>query len=237
MHPLFENHPPRSEASPSSQIEDYLDHLCALLVHKRTYEQRLAIREEVRSHLLVLVGGHEELGSTPAEAIQAAIQQFGDAKQIGHSLLSEYRTPFVLNSPLLWKLMPVAVGGVLGSIAFVTMDLLVRQTGMTTYIAVNIDCLLGFAAGLIPAIRLLKRPPSSLQAALKTGGFYLAVTTGVCLFACVAAGESLARVHFNMVLAGIASMGVMGALGGAAMPPLFRFMQRFAPQSKPEIAR
>lgn len=97
MHPLFENHPPQSEASPSSQIEDYLDHLCTLLVHKRTYEQRLAIREEVRSHMLLLAGGHEELGSTPAEAIQAAIQQFGDAKQIGRSLVSEYRKPFVLN--------------------------------------------------------------------------------------------------------------------------------------------
>ncbi|MCW3051252.1 MAG: FtsW/RodA/SpoVE family cell cycle protein [Chthonomonadales bacterium] len=132
MYPLFKNHPPQSEASPSSQIEDYLDHLCALLIHKRTYQQRLAIREEVRSHLLVLAAGHEELGSNPVEAIQAAIHQFGDAKQIGRSLLSEYRKPFVLNRQLLWMLMPVAVGGVLGSIAFVTMDLLVRQMGMTT---------------------------------------------------------------------------------------------------------
>ncbi|MCW3096885.1 MAG: hypothetical protein JWL77_2503 [Chthonomonadaceae bacterium] len=237
MYNPFESPASFSQAPPSVQIEDYLDHLCAPLINKTTYEQRLAIRDEVRSHLLVLAAGHEELGSTPADAIQAAIDQFGNAKKIGCSLSSKYRKPFVLNPILLWYLLHAAVGGIVGSIAVLTTDCLVRQMGMTTNICVNMDFQVGFAIGWIPAIRLMKRPVSPLHAGIKTSVFYITLTTGLQMFAWAASGHPLDWRPVPMILAGLFIMGLVGALGGAAMPYIFHRLQRFAPPAKSQIAR
>ena len=73
MRNLFESLLPRSEARPAPvQLEDYLDHLCTPLIDRITYEQRLAIRDEVRSHLLVLAAGHEDNTFANADARSCA---------------------------------------------------------------------------------------------------------------------------------------------------------------------
>ena len=75
---FFDSLSPRLDTRPAAtHIDDYLDHLCAPLVGKMTYDQRLAVREEVRAHLLVLAAAHEELGGSPGEALQAAMDSLG----------------------------------------------------------------------------------------------------------------------------------------------------------------
>jgi len=238
MRHLFENPPTPSEASPSVQIEDYLDHLCAPLMHKRTYEQRLAIREEVRSHLLVLATGHEELGSSPTEAIRAALNQFGDPHKIGHSLSQQYRRPFDLNRSLCWVLLHAAIGGVIGSIAWITMDSMLKQSQLVSNTAFSFDCLLGMASGWIPALHLLKRPTSLLKAGLSTGGFYLGLSTALMLLVCVlCGGKFYAGKDLHLILTVVTSVGIRGVIAGGVMSPLFRYLQRFEPRFKAQIAR
>ena len=72
---------------PHPRLEDYLDRLCVPLVEELSYGERAVIRQEVRTHLLAIVAAHEELGSPPEEAVQFALQQFGEAKEIGNSFL------------------------------------------------------------------------------------------------------------------------------------------------------
>ncbi|MCW3051249.1 MAG: hypothetical protein JWN14_419 [Chthonomonadales bacterium] len=166
MRNLFESLLPRTEPHwVPVLLDDYLDHLCAPLIDRMTYEQRLAIREEVRSHVLVLAAGHEELGSSPEEALKAAMQQFGDARKIGRSLLKEYRLPFTLHTPLFWYLLHGAIGGVVGAISFVTMDAMLQHKNLVSQTTLIPDCLCGFALGFLPGVHLWRRPASPLKAA------------------------------------------------------------------------
>ncbi|MCW3054929.1 MAG: hypothetical protein JWN14_4099 [Chthonomonadales bacterium] len=231
---LSQSLPSSPSARPAEvQIEDYLDHLCTPLVSVMPYEQRQAIRQEVRSHLLVLAAGHEELGSSPAEAIQAAIQQFGDAKEIGRSLLSEYPQPFVLNAQIPWVLLHALIGGFVGSLVFVSMDLMLRYLRLVPHTEIPFDCLVGFAFGWIPAVHLLKRPASPLLAGIKTAGFHMAGITG---FLMLASGISLKWFDYTTFIA-LSTVGISGAMGGGAMSLLFRRLRRFAPHPNSQIAR
>lgn len=49
-------------------------------------EERREWREEARQHLLELAAAHENLGLPPDKALQAALQQFGSAEQIGRQM-------------------------------------------------------------------------------------------------------------------------------------------------------
>ena len=242
MHNPFEIPRLVPQASPSAQIEDYLDHLCAPLVGKTTYEQRLTIRQEVRSHLLVLALAHEELGSTPVEAIQAAIHQFGNARKIGGTLAREYHKPFALNGQLCWVLLHAAIGGAVGSMSFITMDLTLQRMGLFAHTAVSVDCLLGMATGWIPALQFLKHPASPLRAAMKMGGFYTLTLTGIevaiglLTFPNPAFGHKFDGQALRMISTGIFLLGASAAGGGGAMSLIFRRLQRFAPQTQPERA-
>lgn len=51
---------------------------------------RAELHAELRQHLAALVAAHEELGSTPEEALDLALRQFGDPAKIGHRLWWEW---------------------------------------------------------------------------------------------------------------------------------------------------
>ena len=231
LSPLLDTHP---TARP---IDDYLDHLCAPLVGKMTYDRRVAVREEVRTHLLVLAAAHEELGGSSAEALQAAMEQFGDARKLGRSLAREYAVPFTPSGPLLWYLLHAAIGGFVGSVAFITMDLMLQHKHLVHYTEVPVDFLVGFAMGWIPAVQLLKRPASPLLAAVRMGVCYTALMTGLILVIGSLSGIKGPK-HVEFLLTAIVSMGVQGAIGGAVMSLLFRRLERFGPRTgKSQIAR
>ncbi|MCW3051250.1 MAG: hypothetical protein JWN14_420 [Chthonomonadales bacterium] len=236
MHQLFESQGTTSEMSHSPLIEDYLDRLCAPLVDTMTYEQRLATREEIRAHLLVLAAGHEELGSSPDEAIQAALQQFGEAKQIGRSLLNEYRSPFAFMVPLLWYQLHAAVGVMIGTAVLIAADCMLQWIRMPHF-PIAINCVMGLVSGWIPGVWLLRRPTSCLRASLRTGGYYLMASTGLMLFFGIVSGFHLAR-DLGFYLTYIFATSGAGVVGGAIMSSVFRRLERFSPLSaKPVIAR
>ena len=54
-------------------------------------EERAVLNLEVRQHLEALVAANEELGSSPQEAWEHALQQFGDPTRIGRKMYQEWR--------------------------------------------------------------------------------------------------------------------------------------------------
>jgi hypothetical protein len=68
-----------------SRLEQYLDELERPLAGL-SEGVRSEWREEARQHVLGLAAAHEELGSSPDEALEAALRQFGNARRIGEQV-------------------------------------------------------------------------------------------------------------------------------------------------------
>ena len=67
---------PRKDEMSEAHVEDYLDHFCVPLVGKVSYEERVKMREELRSQIESVIAAHVELGSTREQAIALTLQQF-----------------------------------------------------------------------------------------------------------------------------------------------------------------
>jgi hypothetical protein len=75
--------PPKGEAvSADTQIERYLDTLCTRLSGTLTEEQRREYRAEMQEHLDAMIEAHRELGASETEAVERALQQFGNAQRV-----------------------------------------------------------------------------------------------------------------------------------------------------------
>ena len=74
----------------SEEVEAYFNRLNAQL-KRMPREDRAELHQELRQHLDALAAAHEELGATPEEAVDAALQQFGDPVKIGRRMLREWR--------------------------------------------------------------------------------------------------------------------------------------------------
>jgi hypothetical protein len=59
------------------RIEDYLDHVCAPLVGKVEYAERMALRTELRAHLEALADASREVGMDADAAVRDALARFG----------------------------------------------------------------------------------------------------------------------------------------------------------------
>ncbi len=97
MYSRFEETPPllseqEGQARPSGQserIDDYLDHVSAGLL-ALPYPQRAEIRRELRQHIAALAAAHEEMGSTPKAAVEAALSRFGDPARIARGFVQAW---------------------------------------------------------------------------------------------------------------------------------------------------
>ena len=72
-----------------SRIEDYLDRIYAPMVGRLPYAHRQELRNEMRAHLGQLIAAHEELGSDSAEALTAALRQFGEPSTVASQWLEQ----------------------------------------------------------------------------------------------------------------------------------------------------
>lgn len=72
------------------RVEDFLDHLCAPLIGIVPYGDRSAFRREARGHLQDLISEYRFQGQEWEAATEAALQEFGDPRQIGRSFLEEW---------------------------------------------------------------------------------------------------------------------------------------------------
>lgn len=67
---------PRKDEMYDTHVEDYLDHYCAPLVGKVSYEERVKMRLQMRSELEAVIAAHMELGSSREQAIALTLPQF-----------------------------------------------------------------------------------------------------------------------------------------------------------------
>lgn len=74
----------------NSELDDYVQRLNAQL-RKMSPQERAEVNQELRQHLEAQAKAHEELGATPAEAMQAALRSFGDPTKIGRQMYQEWR--------------------------------------------------------------------------------------------------------------------------------------------------
>jgi hypothetical protein len=90
---------PRSAPSPSRpveknlQIESYLDTVLAPLIDIVPPARLRELRAELAAHAAALVEAHRELGSEPDAAVDAALEQLGDARCLGAAWARERRRP------------------------------------------------------------------------------------------------------------------------------------------------
>jgi hypothetical protein len=85
----MEEHPMFSPLN-DPQMEQWFQRLNAPL-KRLPAADRIELHEEVRQHLYALVAANRELGSSPQEAWEHALTQFGDPTRIGRHLAWEWR--------------------------------------------------------------------------------------------------------------------------------------------------
>ena len=71
----------RRDVMTEAHIEDFLDHRCAPLIGRVSYEERQEQRAEMRQQILSLAAAHEELGSTRGEAIAHTLNSLATPRE------------------------------------------------------------------------------------------------------------------------------------------------------------
>jgi hypothetical protein len=95
-----------------SRIEDYLDQTCAPMVKQKPYEERSAIREELRNHLCALVRASIELGAAESEAVASALRRMGKPQVVARSFGVRRQFPWpALALGLSLLVLAIAIGG------------------------------------------------------------------------------------------------------------------------------
>jgi hypothetical protein len=99
------------EEPTNPRIEDYLDRVFAPLVDSVPYARRVELRNELRGHLEALAASYRELESEPGVAVEEALRQFGDPRDLARRYADEWcRAVPGGSSPLLGKDLCVALG-------------------------------------------------------------------------------------------------------------------------------
>ena len=75
------------DSAPNALIEDYLDRVTAPLVGWKDYDERVALRQEIRAHLDAGIAAFQELGESHDEAVRSALKQLGNPDVIGMQYL------------------------------------------------------------------------------------------------------------------------------------------------------
>jgi hypothetical protein len=218
----------------NARLDDYLDRVVAPLVDDVPLARRRELRAELGAHLDALVDAHLELGSTPEEALAAAIKQFGSPRQVGKYWLREWRRE--RKTPPDSALHTAAVG----LLCFLPASLLawVANNAATTLGSNVVGGVLIFNTLLIPLVAglitgMLTRTRHGYGAVLGCGA-------AAMLCAIIAACQSLAGIHdegpgFPVVALAMAQLlfwlpiaAAAGALGGSLRQKLRVALGRWA---------
>ncbi|WP_179218635.1 FtsW/RodA/SpoVE family cell cycle protein [Saccharibacillus sp. O23] len=107
-----EKEPARREAD--RMIEAYLDRMCAKIKAKELHPE---LREEMRGHIEELIADREEEERSPQQAAAWALEQMGDADEVGSTLGRVHKPKFD------WRLLlPIAVMAGLGLLALFSLS-------------------------------------------------------------------------------------------------------------------
>jgi len=107
-------------------------------------DERTRQREEVQQHLEALVKANEELGSSPAEAWQYALDQFGNPSKFGRRMVWEWRRKQGLVGP---QLAAILCGIGVTAVASPAVMLINWLASTVTYLVMNIILIHEFVDG------------------------------------------------------------------------------------------
>ena len=201
----------------SPVLEDYLDHICLPLVKHVSYEERMVIRTEMRTHIEWLIQAHTELGCTESEAVNSALVQFGDPNRIGNAVLKAHMPTVSWLTRHVLGIAQLGMGAATGAALFVGLDGFTNLLHLTTNICVGPDCVIGAALGWLPAMWQMKRPCLPTVAARRFAGFYGAAT-GCVIFAAALASNGIGLHPWKalcLLSAAVGASVLFGAVAGA----------------------
>ena len=206
-------------------MESYLEHNVQRPLHL-----------EARSEIESLARAHEELGSSPLEAMHAAIRQFGQYDQIGKRSPRQHekrRTARKLLAFLRPRLVTAVATGFVGALLSRLVDLSLVRSGLVTYDGGFFTVALGFLMGCLTGIAVGGGRNSLASAALRGAGVFAGVIGALMLIIAILAGGYPSPFSFlAIVLFRFALAGAIAGFVGAAMGRI-----RFRRSKATEIAR
>ncbi len=208
-------------------IDDYLERVTAPLVGWKDYDERQALRAEIRAHLEAGIAAFQDLGESRDEAVRSALKQLGNPDKIGRQYLDV-------------------------SSGFSSILRLTRAAG--GYISTTIGLLVGLLAIRIAALIMGLTPTAdhseyAVGALLGVGVSWrcwsrrLRIPAGACLGAVAGTASILTLILFNVlqsphglkyllladwveVARVLLNIGIVGAFSGAIIGGFCQFIRR-----------
>jgi hypothetical protein len=163
---------PRKDEMSDAHVEDYLDHFCAPLVGKVSYEERVKMREELRTQIESVIAAHLELGSPREQAIALALQQFSHVPSVAptvapmhppvHATTAYHQDPALLKPSPGGTLFAFGAFGLAGFLQLLTMASLDGRGPIDGLFALMVIAAYPALAGLTLGYRKPDRPLRSL---------------------------------------------------------------------------
>ncbi|OWA35357.1 hypothetical protein B9G55_11970 [Saccharibacillus sp. O16] len=120
-------------------LDNYLDRVCAKVKAKELHPE---LREELRGHLDELAAEQEERGCSPQEAAKLALEQMGDADEVGGTLGQIHKPKFN------WRLLlPITIMAGLGILALFSLS--AAGDGNARYVNFGLNQLFYYGIGAI----------------------------------------------------------------------------------------
>jgi hypothetical protein len=151
-------------------VKDYLEKLTAPLVEVLPYAEREALRMEFRLHLLAIAAAHEELGYTRADALAAALRDFGNPRKIGRGIYRAHKKPLKL--PYIPGLAGGFVAAPISIAAGRLADMYMVNSGLVANSGGSINDLIWSAFGFLGGCIVWKYRLNSVRAASQVGTLY-----------------------------------------------------------------
>jgi hypothetical protein len=153
------NHQDRNEPT-DARVENYLDRVCAPLVETVPYARRAELRCELREHLDALAASYRELGSVADRAVEEALRQFGEPRELARRCADEWRDGTECGPPPpIWPDLCVALGcfGLLSSL-HTLLNAMAQSAGHPAAALITMAITLPITAGLLTGLVAPWRP-------------------------------------------------------------------------------
>ena len=208
---LEPNEPARAEEHVAALINDYLERVTAPLVEVSAYEDREALRVELRQHIEDIATAHRELGSDPAEAMRAAIKQFGEPQRIGSEIARQKHRSDLrsLGTQLGSRLFRIVPPGIAGALLYRIADLSFVRSGLVSYDSGWFLCFVGFGVGVVTK-SVTRNRESLLHSSLRGMLVSMGTIGALVMVAAILAG----RYPLTLFAAGLLRFGLAGAITG-----------------------
>jgi len=217
---------PRKDEMSDAHIEDYLDHFCAPLVGKVSYEERVKMRDELRTQIEGVVAAHLELGSPREQAIALTLQQFSHVPSVAPTVAPVQQqvqaTTALHLEPALSKpshsgvLLGFGAFGLAGFLQLLTLSSLEHSGHIDDFLVLMVMAAYPMLAGLTLGYRKPDRPLRSLLRAQSWLALPALFSTWVIMESSHGAGGH-ALLMTAILLGGNTVMGGIGAKLGTWM--------------------